>query len=813
MANFFAYVEQKYQTLIVLANDETGTATSTDIYEQDFVTGNITPDPRPLSRDKQLIISPTTDGTTLTVAAIATDTTLTLATNAGMSVGDKVGIELDAPATFGFHFWSVITVVDGGGFDITITDPMPSGAAIGNQAVVTDQLAGSTNFLIGDDFKAEKASGILDKTDQVRLGRFNYQNRFYIARQNMADDIDSYLASGKDVGKFTLSDGDGFSVEFPAATAESDLQGLADFISEFFSNLNGQQDSEMVSIKNAANSQAAMDAIVYNPTIPVPTGTGTYKPFARKAINEIEVYTAADFGGSGGIITVATDTTYILKNTSPLVITDRFVINEDITFNLTGNDRGAVLVYGAAGTFFTTNGASFFRIVSHLTLVGNAGATLFDINRIKNNFNINNVNFVSWGNMGATRRCRILTSEQCAYNNQTLPWVVDDCQFFSFRASALLNTTPSGNPYFRLISTGNRTPTGGMFLLMGAEMQAGESIVDVDPDLPVNAVNSTVTVSSAVVAGANKQVFTTGVVGPVTSIADASLASRSITVFADEGDETTRVTTSVAHGYLVGQSVDITVTTNYNGRFKIITIPTTTTYVISFEFVADDATGTVNGPSITITSAAHGLSEGEVIGIEDTISYDGGYQIYNALAGTFEVSATFVGSESGGWDTGSLNETDPIILVAATAGTKNSSVIASGGVAGNAGVTSVASGSFGAIDVTGFVSYDVTERFKLTTADNGIWTYIGLDDVSLEMGVSITVLKAGGTQDYEFNVAINGTIVGGVAVKEATIQTTARSFVGIFPVSISHNDTVALQISGVGTTDSVTISGLQMSIK
>lgn len=70
------------------------------------------------------------------------------------------------------------------------------------------------------------------------------------------------------------------------------------------------------------------------------------------------------------------------------------------------------------------------------------------------------------------------------------------------------------------------------------------------------------------------------------------------------------------------------------------------------------------GGQVTVTSAAHGLSNSDVVEITGTTSYDGIYTISNKATDTFEITATWVADDAtGDWTYGQeLNEyewTDP----------------------------------------------------------------------------------------------------------------------------------------------------------
>ena len=101
--------------------------------------------------------------TALTVAAIATDLTLTVTSIVGFSDGDPVSVQLDTGA---IH----TTTVDGApaGFVITIDDAMPSGAAIGNLVSldITEIVLGRGNYNTLDD----RFDGIDELPGAMRLG-------------------------------------------------------------------------------------------------------------------------------------------------------------------------------------------------------------------------------------------------------------------------------------------------------------------------------------------------------------------------------------------------------------------------------------------------------------------------------------------------------------------------------------------------------------------------------------------------------------------------------------------------------------------
>ena len=67
----------------------------------------------------------------------------------------------------------------------------------------------------------------------------------------------------------------------------------------------------------------------------------------------------------------------------------------------------------------------------------------------------------------------------------------------------------------------------------------------------------------------------------------------------DPGGDIT-VTTSAAHGLAVGDVITITGTTDYNHRFTIVTVPTTTTFTVTDTFTSDQSGAFEIGDVITL---------------------------------------------------------------------------------------------------------------------------------------------------------------------------------------------------------------------
>ncbi len=86
------------------------------------------------------------------------------------------------------------------------------------------------------------------------------------------------------------------------------------------------------------------------------------------------------------------------------------------------------------------------------------------------------------------------------------------------------------------------------------------------------------------------------VVGPLDTLV------RTITAFVDAGGGSTTVT-SAGHGFVNGDVVTISGTTNYNGNFAV-TVVDEDTFTIVDAFVANDAPGSIVYPDTTYTLPA-----------------------------------------------------------------------------------------------------------------------------------------------------------------------------------------------------------------
>jgi len=265
----FAYCRVEYQTIIVEVLADVNTL---DVFDNDFITGDLgSPS---IFVNNGLAITDTGQGTTLTVNA--SGTTWTIVSNAGITDGDHIAIELDVAASAGTHFWT--RVVSSTATTVTVEDAAPSAATSGNQVVTAGQLATTSDFTVFEDFKRQKALTFFAKSGLLREGFVLYQNNEFDPTTINFADIAAYLSASKDPSQYTITTVEGRGYTF---ADEADALTLLDLLSVSNSTINTGQESLLSSVSSAVNSQAAMDAIVDSRTKPVPVGTGLFKPPVR----------------------------------------------------------------------------------------------------------------------------------------------------------------------------------------------------------------------------------------------------------------------------------------------------------------------------------------------------------------------------------------------------------------------------------------------------------------------------------------------------------------------------------------------------
>jgi len=295
--------------------------------------------------------------------------------------------------------------------------------------------------------------------------------------------------------------------------------------------------------------------------------------------------------------------------------------------------------------------------------------------------------------------------------------------------------------------------------------------------------------------------------------------------------------TSTAHGLTIGTGVtlDTTLSTNYDGGFLIYNIQTNSfdvpatftsiTGALSAVTVVLGGSGYVNGESVTLTGTGSGATgtvsvSGGAVTAVNVIDAGTGYtsdetiSIISALSGT-GATGTAIITTPGTWSTEGLDQTDPRVKALNNPGIADSKDQAFGFTNANSTSTSITNGTYVAADVSTFTESDITERFKLIDATNGIFELTALEDFSGFISGSLSALKTGSTENYRFAMSTNG-----VAPTFATanyvpmeVKTTKVNIALQFLVELTKGDTIQIMVAGDGTSDALTITDLVIGIQ
>ena len=277
----------------------------------------------------------------------------------------------------------------------------------------------------------------------------------------------------------------------------------------------------------------------------------------------------------------------------------------------------------------------------------------------------------------------------------------------------------------------------------------GEACVFIDPD--IGADYEVIIKDAQARLSGTAEFFKSGDTGTITLFGD-NTSTGSVTVVVDNGDGTVTVTTNAAHGLVVLQDVTLSAMSvaSYDGTIsEVLSTPTTTTYTAKQTFFGT-ATGTWTANSVTVTSATHGLSDGQSLLIEDTLAYNGGDTIYNTTVNTFDINRVFATAEtSGQWNTGSLTQRDRRVTTRNVEGIPDSQSIASftiDAVASSFTTVITLANTYQDMNFTGQTALlDGTELFTLIDTDNGTFRYDGLSAQTFNISGFITAEKIGAT--------------------------------------------------------------------
>jgi len=295
-------------------------------------------------------------------------------------------------------------------------------------------------------------------------------------------------------------------------------------------------------------------------------------------------------------------------------------------------------------------------------------------------------------------------------------------------------------------------------LFVTGEIPSASSIVRIDPAVLDG---SRFLVTGCTVSGGN--VFdTSGSDGTFTAVADASIASTTVTSVTDSGG-LARFNYTGPSVY-AGQIVELTgfATGSYNTSGRVIT----TAGVGFFEFenvsYSVNDSGSFTSDSVTLTDTGTTLVDGDTITVntDSSTDYDGGSFVYNQLVNSFQINRVFTVTASGSWSTDGLDGSDPRVIAISNVGFEDSSYIGSGYVNDNlVQTTGIVNGVYQdmAFGTSGsaLIQATNTERFKLIDDVSGTWECTSNEEVNGEITSPITAVSSGGSREFLFKWVID----------------------------------------------------------
>lgn len=361
--------------------------------------------------------------------------------------------------------------------------------------------------------------------------------------------------------------------------------------------------------------------------------TGTYEFVDDPVTASSQIITMPIVTGEGQLIIVRGD-----KLANPLVYTgggafERATLDKPPLSYIQLN----FLLVSVGGTGYNHIGGDGF-FIDNFAFIGGKGIGLVS----------NTDAFIQFNNAGI--------SFETTYDT---PLTISNTTNFVYRNGNYPNSTVLTGPMIEVSNISSAITISSIFF----QTSSGQSLLNISPinpdDVRVNILDNNFNASFG------GDFFEPGTQGAITAYADNS-STDSITAFADNGSGGTTVTSMSAHGLSDGRTVIISATTSYNGTFEI-SAASGSIYDIPVAFVADDATGTWNFNSVTITSAAHGLSNGSDVQIEKSTNYNVGREIFGVLTNTYDIdNIAFNGDDgTGQWDSGSLKQDDSRMTVSA----------------------------------------------------------------------------------------------------------------------------------------------------
>jgi len=534
-------------------------------------------------------------------------------------------------------------------------------------------------------------------------------------------------------------------------------------------------------------------------------------------LNAVDVFKMSNFPApSGGVITLTNNTLWNIK--APLVTSDRFEIPAGGNVAFQGfNTNVNTLVYTGTSTFFTGTDKIVSFFVDALVFVGAVpGASLFNLigDESAGSFVALFLNTtVGFTSLGSIKNFASYSGSSANYIGFSNGLTLEDCPISDVFKTGFFGSGAGTGAHINIIGNKTRVITIGPMPLAANVSESGFFI---DPDI----LNTGQVSFNRVQFSGNGAFFKSGTTGIIEGFSDFSVAATSITSVTEPLEGTARFNFTVGPTLFVDQEVVVSGFSGGNAAYNH-TARITATGAGFFETgvaFANGGTGSFLSNSVRVIDAEHGLSTAQTLLIQNSINYNQGAKIYGVTTDNFRINAVFVVEIPGPtvqWNTGSLVETDKRVDLRLSGAQKPSMNIAFGVVNDNAVATVIAAAdTYQALDVSGFTSNGVTERWTLTDATAGIFRYDGQNPFVGRVAANITIVKTGSTETFDFATSLNGAIPTFPTADHIPIEvkTTKVSGVLLDTLDINPGDTIQIMGAGDSTSNNITITDFQFEI-
>ena len=481
---------------------------------------------------------------------------------------------------------------------------------------------------------------------------------------------------------------------------------------------------------------------------------------SRISTTLVEVFAESDISdlATANVITIAAGEilTLDIKTDSTIFTFVDFVFEGGTSeLRITSDHENASIVSLSTGTFLS--GSASRVSMFNLTMAGGSTGTFTDLSDAT--LNLTACIIAGWddlGSMNASFFGKGLAIFDCQIADCDVGWNTTNCSIGMINTTIVL--TGMTGPLF--IVNPNTNDIILSLLVVGFLFPTG-SVIKVDPAISSS---TRMTIASSNILSGNLFDTTGGATGTFTVVADSSVASTGIDSVTDSSG-VARFNFTVGPTMHINQEVVISgfvTNTSYNGTFLITATGAGFFEVVTVAFGSDEAVGSFTSDSVTVTSTSHGLGNGQSLVIDSDLStdYDGGAITYQAATNNFRINRTFTATQSGGWDTSPIDQTDERIIASVNPGFVDSKYIATAFVNDNSTAngaivnntfTDMVFGTGGSALIPG----STIERWKLVDELNGTFEYTGNEPFDGLITFDFTVISSGGVQDFRFKWEID----------------------------------------------------------